>query len=164
MKLPRFDEKVALIGGGLGRMKKSELILGLSGSVAKELVNRGIKKVILVDHDYELAKICAEKLGDNVEAIECDLLKERTFTTEPYTDHRGRQKTKVIWTDNPALDMVNKIVEKYGHLDIVISNFDHIENARCDHIDEKMYEKLRLYNITPVFHLMAAVHRLHVHL
>lgn len=152
----RFTNKIALVAGGFGKLKRDKLKHGLSYFIAKRLVDEGAK-VIIVDLNYSIAQQSAQDIGENIEAMECDLLKDRTYETEEYIDPRGRKKTAVKWIDNPALSLVESIVEKYGSIDILITNFDEIETGRAENITIEHFDKMRKINITPVFHLTAAV-------
>ncbi len=152
----RFSGKTAIVGGGLGKMVRGKFKLGLSAYIAKNLAEEGAN-VILVDLDHEIAKTCAEHLGENVIAMPCDLMKERLQESETYTDQLGKKKTNIVWKDNPALELVHEIIEKYHSIDILITNFDSIETGRVENLDDDVYDKLLEGNITPVFHLLAAV-------
>ena len=152
----RFDGKTALIGGNLGKIKKDKFKMGLGGVIAKQLLEDGAQ-VVLVDLDFKVAQECAKTLGGQSKAVECDLLQDRTYDTENYVDHRGKNKTKVVWKDNPALKLIEDIVQEYGKLDILITNFDKFEKARLDSTSDDLFIKLREQNITPTFHLLAAV-------
>ncbi len=152
----KFDGKIALIGGNLGVLKKDKFKLGLGGHVAKLLLEGGAQ-VCLVDLDFAVTEACVNAIGGNAKAYDCDLIKDRAYETEDFVDDRGRNKTKVIWKDNPALEMVEAICTEFGKLDILISNFDKFERARLDASDEALFNSLRDENITPMFHLLAAV-------
>lgn len=155
----KFDGKTALIGGNLGKIKKEKFKMGLGGVIAKQLLDDGAQ-VVLVDAEFNVAQECAKALGGQSKAVECDLFKDRTYETEEYLDHRGNKKTKVVWKDNPALKLVEDIAQEYGKLDILITNFDKFEKARLDSTSDEMYINLREQNITPTFHLLAAVREL----
>src|SRR6056297_1304492 len=149
----RLDGKVALIGGSLGKIKKGKFSENLGGVIAKDMQDEGAQ-VVLVDIDDEVAKSCAEHLGGNAVAMECDLMKEREFETV----ENDQGKTDIVWKDNPALDVVNKIAEDYGKLDILVTAFDEFPRMRkMTKMKEGRYEKMRDGNIFPVFHLLAAV-------
>jgi NAD(P)-dependent dehydrogenase (short-subunit alcohol dehydrogenase family) len=152
----KYDGKIALVGGNLGKLKKDKLKEGLGYHIAKILVDGGAQ-VCLVDLDFAVTQACATALGGKAKAYDCDLIKDRTYETEEYVDDRGRNKTRVLWKDNPALDMVNQIVGEFGKLDILITNFDKYERARLDSSDVALFDDLRDQNVTPVFHLLAAV-------
>lgn len=152
----KFDGKIALIGGNLGKLKGDKFKIGLGGVIAQQLQAEGAQ-VCLVDLDFAVTKACAEAIGGSAKAYECDLMKDREYETEEYVDERGRTKTKVIWKDNPALTLVENIVSEFGKLDILITNFDKYERARLDASDVALFDDLREANITPTFHLLAAV-------
>ncbi len=152
----RFENKVCLVAGNIGKFKKEQYVCGLGGEIAKQLQSEGAK-VVLVDLDFKVAEACANELGENVIAIECDLVKDRTHELENFVDKNGRNKQNVVWTDNPGLDLVAQIVEKYGKIDAVISNFDHFMQAKVEKSDENFYNELKEQNLSPTFHLMAAV-------
>ncbi len=156
MNMGKFDGKIALIGGNLGKLKKDKFKIGLGGVIAKQLQDEGAQ-VCLVDLDFAVTQACVSSLGGSAKAYNCDLLKDRTYETEEYVDERGKTKTRVIWKDNPALTMVNQIVEEFGKLDILITNFDKFERVRLDASDNTLFDELRDKNITPTFHLLAAV-------
>jgi 3-oxoacyl-[acyl-carrier protein] reductase len=130
--------------------------MGLGAQIAKLLVEGGAQ-VCLVDLDYAVAEACGKAIGGTAKAYDCDLLKDRVYETEEFVDDRGRSKTKVNWTYNPALKMVEAICTEFGKLDILISNFDQYERARLDASDIALFDTLRDQNITPMFHLLAAV-------
>lgn len=154
----RCDGKIALVGGKLGKMRKGKFKMGLGGLIAKDLVDEGCKAVFIVDLDYEVTDACAKELGsDAIKPKDVDLLKERTFETEEYTNERGQKKTKVIWKDNPALDLVKDIVGEYGTLDILVTNFDEYKKNKITKQTDEEYEEMRDKNLVPVFHLLAAV-------
>lgn len=152
----KFSGKTAIIGGGLGKLKRDKFKKGLGTHIAKILADEGAQ-VIVIDLKDEIAVKCAEILGDNVEAMPCDLLEEGTFEAETYTNASGKKKTNIKWLSNPTLELVQKITEKYGGVDILITNFDEIETGRVDNLGNDIYEKLRDRNLLPVFHLLAAV-------
>lgn len=148
----RFDGKVCLVGGNLGKLKKGEYKMGLGGTVAKQFVEEGAQ-VIVVDLDFAVAQGCAAAIGGSIKAADCDLLKDRDYETS--VNEKG--KTEVIWKDNPALDLVKSIAEEFGKLDVLVTNFDHFEQAKVDKTDDEVYNTLRDKNIWPTFHLAAAV-------
>ncbi len=151
-----FENKVCLVAGNLGKIKKDKFTCGLGGLIAQQFVAEGAQ-VVVVDIDYEVSKACATQINGKIKAYECDLLKERVSEEEEYVDERGNAKTKVTWTDNPALEMVEKIVAAFGKIDVVISNFDYFKSARVDNSSEAFYDELKRMNISPTFHLLAAV-------
>ena len=152
----RVDGKVALVGGGLGKLKKDKFLMGLGGMIAKDLADEGAN-VIIVDLDPAIADACAKAIGsEKVKAKACDLLKERTSETKEYKNERGAIKTQVIWTDSPAHTVVNEIVEEFGKLDILVTNFDYFKQGKIDSITEEDYTEMRDKNLVPVFHLLAA--------
>jgi 3-oxoacyl-[acyl-carrier protein] reductase len=153
----RFDGKVALIGGNLGKFKKDKFIMGLGGTIAKNFQSEGAK-VIVLDLDEKISQKCAEILG--CKSVHSDLFKERTYNEHPYIDERGRDKIEVEWLDFPALDMIKEIVAEYGKLDILVTNFDKFKQARVELSSEDLYNELRDDMIWPVFHLMASVREL----
>jgi 3-oxoacyl-[acyl-carrier protein] reductase len=153
----KFDGKIALVGGNLGKIKKDTFKIGLGGVIAKKMVEQGAQEVCLVDTDFAITKACAEFIGGNVKAYECDFFIERTYTTEAYVDDRGRNKTKVVWKNFPALEMINDIVQEFGKLDILITNFDKFEQKRVEKSDIELFDYLRDQNIWPPFHLLSAV-------
>lgn len=148
----KFDGKVALIGGNVGKLKGDDFKIGLSGVIAKLLVAEGAK-VVLVDTDFASAQACAKEVGGACKAVECDLMKDRAFEI----NEMEGGKSEIVWTDNPPLKMVEDIVKEYGKIDILISNFDEFEQARVDKTDDELYNKLRDENIWPAFHLLAAI-------
>ncbi|MCP4763674.1 MAG: SDR family oxidoreductase [archaeon] len=152
----RMDDKVALVGGNLGKVKKGEFKMGLGGLIAKDLANEGAQ-VFVVDMDDSIADSCAAALGDKVKAKACDLLKERTSRTEKYVNERGQEKSNVIWEDNPALKVVQEIVEECGKLDALVTNFDSYDKGKINTVTYESYTKLRDENLKPTFHLVAAV-------
>lgn len=154
--MDKFDGKVALVGGNLGELKGDKFKMGLGAHIAKLLLEGGAQ-VCLVDLEFKVAQACATALGGKSKAFDGDLVKDREYKTEEYVDDKGRKKTNVIWTDNPALTIVENIVAEFGKLDIFISNFDEYERARLDASDIALFDKLRDANITPMFHLLAAV-------
>ncbi|MFX1294225.1 MAG: SDR family NAD(P)-dependent oxidoreductase, partial [Promethearchaeota archaeon] len=151
----RFDGKIVLIGGNLGKIKKGKFVIGLGGAIAKHLLDEGAQ-IIVIDLDENISKQC-ENVIDGIKAMHCDLLKDRTYTTRDIIDDRGRLKIEVDWINNPALDMVKEIVKKYGKLDILITNFDQFKQGKAENCTEEMYDELRNNNIWPLFHLLAAV-------
>jgi len=155
-KMGKLEGKIALVGGNLGKIKKEKFKMGLGGAIAKQLKDDGAQ-VIIFDLDYKISEACATAIGGSIKAMECDIMKDREYRTEPYIDHRGNEKTNVIWTDNPALKMVESIVQEFGRIDIVVSNFDRFEKARLDSTTVELFDTIRDYNITPMFHLLAAV-------
>jgi NAD(P)-dependent dehydrogenase (short-subunit alcohol dehydrogenase family) len=148
----KFDGKIALVGGNLGKAKDADFKIGLGGTIAKKLAEEGAK-VIVVDINAADAEACAKAIGANAKAMACDLMKDRT--SENIKTEDG--KSEIKWTDNPALTMVEEIVKEHGKLDILITNFDEFEQGRVDKIDDELYNKLRDANIWPTFHLLAAV-------
>ena len=152
----KLEGKVALIAGGFGRFKKDEYKPGLSTFIAQNFIDEGAD-VIIVDLDEKVAEACAKFLGNpKVKAKACDIMKDRTYETKTLETERG-PKTEVIWKDNPALTVVNEIVEEFGKLDTLILNFDYYEKGRVGSVSEETYNMLRDRNITPVFHFLAAV-------
>jgi NAD(P)-dependent dehydrogenase (short-subunit alcohol dehydrogenase family) len=159
----KFDGKIALIGGNLGYFKKEEFFIGLGGMIAKELASQGAQ-VFLVDLDFKITKACAAKIDGKCRAMECDLLKDRTYEVQEQMDEeKGKMITNYIWKDHPALALVEEIVKECGKLDILITNFDTYEKARVDSSDDALYTKLRDENIMPVFHLLSAVREQFAH-
>ncbi len=155
--MAEFAGKVALVAGNLGRFKNDKFKMGLSGVIAQKLIKEGCK-VCIVDTDYEIAKACAEKIdNENVKAFEADLFVECESETERFVDKKGRNKTRVIWTNAPAHDLVQNIIKEFNKLDILITNFDKFEQARIDQTDDDLYNYLRDQNTLPVFHLISAV-------
>jgi len=152
----KFDGKIALVGGNLGKLKKDTFKIGLGGVIAKKIVEQG-GQVCLVDTDFAITKACAEMIGGSVKAYECDFFTERVYETEAYVDDRGRDKTNVIWTKAPAHELVQSIIKEFNKLDILITNFDKFEQARIDQTDDELYDYLRDQNTLPVFHLISAV-------
>jgi len=153
----KLDGKVALVGGNLGVIKKDKFVKGLGAYIAEDLANEG-SNVIIVDIDNNIAKTCAQTLNnEKIKAKECDLLKDRTFETKEFTNERGEVKTEVIWTNNPSLNLVNDIVGEFGHLDILVTNFDYFDKGKLENVTEEFWVTMREQNLTPVFHLLAAV-------
>ncbi|MHA1338400.1 MAG: SDR family NAD(P)-dependent oxidoreductase [Promethearchaeota archaeon] len=153
----KLDGKVALVGGNLGKIKKDKFIMGLGGYIAKDLAEAGAN-VLIVDLDPKVTEECAKALGnEKIKPKQCDLLKDRTFETKKYVNERGEEKTQVVWTDNPALDLVKDIVEEFGHLDILVTNFDYFEKGKLEKFNEEFWVTMRENNLTPIFHLLAAV-------
>jgi NAD(P)-dependent dehydrogenase (short-subunit alcohol dehydrogenase family) len=150
----RFDGKVVLIGGNVGKAKE-EFVLGLSGIVAKQLVAEGAQ-VILVDINPKDAEACAKIIGGKCKAVACDLMKDRTYEKKTIDTEKG-PKEEVFWIDNPALKMINDIATEFGKIDAVILNFDVFDQARIDATTEELYTMLREQNITPTFHILAAL-------
>ena len=147
----KFDEKIALVGGNLGKIKKGKFKIGLGGVIAKQLVDAGAK-VTICDLDFAITEECAKATG--AKAFDVDLLKDRT--SEKKENDKG--KIDVIWTDNPALSMVEDIVKENGKLDILITNFDKLGvTGKIAKIDDEAYDDLYKNNVTPTFHLLAAV-------
>ncbi|MHA1820362.1 MAG: SDR family NAD(P)-dependent oxidoreductase [Promethearchaeota archaeon] len=152
----RMDNKVALVAGNLGTMKKEKFILGLGGYIAKTLADEGAK-VIVSDLDKNIIDECVKALNNpNIKGKWCDYLAERVAKVEKYETERGT-KTNVIWEKNPVLDFVKEIVEEYGEINAVVSNFDYYEKSKITDITEELYVKLRDMNIKPMFNLMAAL-------
>jgi len=152
----KLDGKVALIAGGLGRFKKEEYKPGLSTYIAQNFIAEGAD-VVIVDLDEKVTKACVDYIGSpKVKGKACDIMKDRTYETKTYETERG-PKTEVVWTDNPALTVVNEIVEEFGKLDALVLNFDYYEKGRIESVTEETYNMLRDRNITPVFHFLAAV-------
>lgn len=151
-----FENKVCLVAGNLGKLKKDKFTCGLGGLIAQQLVADGAQ-VVAIDLDYEVAKACAASIGGKIKAYECDLLKDRSSEETDYTDERGNAKTSVKWTDNPALEMVEEVVANFGKIDAVISNFDYFQQARVDNSDEDFFDKMKQMNVAPIFHLLAGV-------
>ncbi len=152
----RFEGKVALVGGNLGKIARGKFVMGLGGAIARNLSSEGAK-VFVLDLNEKISLECANTLGNNVQAVHCDLFREREYEEHPYVDDRGRYKIEVEWLDFPALDMVNKIVEEHGNIDILVTNFDHYARARIEDSSEELYDELRDKIIWPLFHLTAAV-------
>ncbi|QEE17588.2 SDR family NAD(P)-dependent oxidoreductase [Promethearchaeum syntrophicum] len=153
----KFDGKICLVGGNLGKMKKDAFKIGLGGIIAKQMIEQGAQEVCLVDTDFAITKACAELIGGNVKAYECDFFTERTYEIEAYVDDRGKNKTKVVWKNFPALKMVEDIVAEFGKLDVLITNFDKFERKRVDQTDMELFDYLRDQNVWPTFHLLSAV-------
>ena len=152
----KFDDKTCLIGGNLGKFKKDTFKIGLGGVIAQQIVEQG-GTACVVDTDFSIAEACAEFIGGNIKAYECDFFTDRTYETETYVDDRGRNKTRVIWKNFPALKMVNDIVQEFGKLDILITNFDKFEQKRVGSSNIELFDYLRDQNIWPAFHLLSAV-------
>lgn len=156
--MTKFEGKIAIVGGNLGKIKKNKFILGLGGAIAKRLISEGAKKVFVIDTNETVSIECAKFLGDDkIESVHCNLFTERTFKEHPFIDDRGRDKIDIEWLDFPALDMVKNIVKKYGKIDILVTNFDKFEKARVELSSEELYNSLRDKMLWPVFHLLAAV-------
>lgn len=156
--LKKFEGKIALVGGNLGKFKKNKFVLGLGGAIAKRLISDGCEKVYIIDTDETISQECVKFLGgDNIESVHCDLFTERTYKEHPFVDDRGRDKIDIEWLDFPALDMVKDIVKKHGKIDILVTNFDKFEKARVELSSEELYNNLRDQMLWPVFHLLAAV-------
>ncbi len=151
-----LSEKVILLGGGLGRTKKGKLKAGLGVHIAKRLIAGGAKQVIVTDIDEEVVSLAAAEIGGNCKGIACDLLKERKSETKEFETERGI-KTEVVWTDNPAQDLVEQVVDEFGKIDVLITAFDEYDKGRVEKSDMDMYEKLKQGNVTPVFHLLGAI-------
>ena len=152
----KFDGKIALVGGNLGKMKKDTFKIGLGGVIAKKIVEQG-GTVCLVDTDFSMTKACAELIGGSVRTYDVDFFTDRTYETEAYVDDRGRNKTKVVWKNFPALKMVEDIVEEFGKLDVLITNFDKFEQKRVDKTNIELFDYLRDQTVWPAFHLLSAV-------
>jgi 3-oxoacyl-[acyl-carrier protein] reductase len=148
----KLDGKVILLGGGLGSIKKEKFAPDLSIGIAKKLIEEGAQ-LIVTDVDANVVQNAVAEIGGNCKGIPCDLLKDRAYEEKKTDDG----KTEVIWTDNPALDLVNEIVKEFGKLDVLITNFDSFEKGRIINATDELYEKLKNENIRPVFHLTAAV-------
>jgi 3-oxoacyl-[acyl-carrier protein] reductase len=151
----RFDGKVVLLGGNVGKFKKDEFRMGMGGIIAKQFVDEGAQ-VVLVDLDFKDAEAAAKAIGGKCKAMECDLLKDRTSETKTIETDQG-PKTEMEWTDNPALKMVNNIVAEFGKIDVVVLNFDEFDQAKITKGDDALYLAMRDKNLTPVFHLLAGV-------
>ena len=156
MKMGKFDDKICLIGGNLGKFKKDTFKIGLGGVIAKKIVEQG-GQACIVDTDFAVTKACAELIGGKIKAYECDFFTDRTYDTEKFVDDRGRNKTRVVWKDFPALKMVNDIVQEFGKLDVLITNFDKFEQKRVDKTDIELFDYLRDQTVWPTFHLLSAV-------
>ncbi|MHA1474004.1 MAG: hypothetical protein ACTSQ5_02330, partial [Promethearchaeota archaeon] len=76
----KFDGKICLIGGNLGKFKKDTFKIGLGGVIAKKIVEQG-GQVCLVDTDFSITKACAELIGGSVKAYECQFFINRTYKT-----------------------------------------------------------------------------------
>ena len=78
--MEKFEGKIALVGGNLGKIKKNKFILGLGGAIAKRLISEGCAKVFVIDTEKVISQQCAKFLGDDrIESVHCDLFTERTF-------------------------------------------------------------------------------------
>lgn len=158
----KFDNKVVLVGGNLGKLKKKDdqevFAMGLGGVIAKSLVAEGAK-VCLVDLDFKVTEACAKTIGGSVKAYNCDLIKDRGFEMKEIADEKnpGQMKKELFWTDNPPLKMVESIVAEFGQLDALILNFDYFDSGKVEKVDEAFYTTMRDQNIWPTFHLLAAV-------
>lgn len=153
--MSKFDNKVVLLGGNLGRIKEGQFKPGLSGIIAKQLVAEGAQ-VIVVDVDFAVADACAKAIGGKIKAVACDLLKDRISEKKVIETEKG-PKEEIVWTDNPALNLVQDIVKEFGKVDVLITNFDSYEQVKVDKTDDAIYQSLYEQNITPTFHLLAAV-------
>jgi 3-oxoacyl-[acyl-carrier protein] reductase len=149
----KMDGKICLVGGNLGKIKKDKFKIGLGGVIAKNLLDAGAAAVFLVDLDFAVTQACASELGGNAKAADYDIMKDRTFDLK----ENDKGKTDVIWTDNPALSLVESIVKEHGKLDVLVTNFDKFVQAKVDKTDDAVYNDLRDQNIWPTFHLLAAV-------
>jgi len=153
--MTKLDGKIVLLGGNLGRIKEGQFKPGLGGVIAKQLVAEGAQ-VVLVDIDFAVAEACAKSINGKIKAVACDLLKDRTSEKKQVETEKG-PKEEVVWTDNPALSLVEGIVKEFGKLDVLITNFDSYEQVKIDKSDDAIYKSLFEQNITPAFHLLAAV-------
>jgi len=155
--MPNFTGKICLVAGNLGKLKDSEFTIGLGGIIARNLLDNG-GTVAVVDIDFAIAQACASSLAEKgpIRAYACDFLQDRTYISKIVESERG-PKEDVEWINNPALALVKAIVDEYGRLDVVITNFDQFEEAKIEKTNEDLYNYLRDQNITPTFHLMAAV-------
>jgi NAD(P)-dependent dehydrogenase (short-subunit alcohol dehydrogenase family) len=153
----KMDGKVALVAGNLGKIKDGAFKSGLGALIAKDLADEGAK-VIVLDLDVADAEACAKSLNSpNIKAKACDLLKDRTFETKKFTNERGEEKTEIVWTDNPALKLVEQIADEFGKLDALVTNFDYVEKGRLENMTDDEYKNMYKFNIKPVFHLLAGV-------
>jgi NAD(P)-dependent dehydrogenase (short-subunit alcohol dehydrogenase family) len=153
--MSKFENKVVLLGGNLGRIKEGQFKPGLSGIIAKQLVAEGAQ-VIVVDVDFAVADACAKAIGGKIKAVACDLVKDRISEKKVIETEKG-PKEEIVWTDNPALNLVQDIVKEFGKVDVLITNFDSYEQVKVDKTDDAIYQSLYEQNITPTFHLLAAV-------
>ncbi|MBN2155975.1 MAG: SDR family oxidoreductase [Candidatus Lokiarchaeota archaeon] len=151
-----MEGKIALVAGNLGKLKNDKFILDLGGYIAKYLADEGAN-VIVIDLEEGITKSCVKHLGHTkIKAKTCDLLKDRAYETKNFEED-GRVKTDVIWTDSPAHTLIKEIIDEYGKLDALVTNFDYYEKEKILDITEESYAKMRELNVIPVFHLLAAV-------
>ena len=94
----KFDGKVCLVGGNLGKMKKGKFTMGLGGVIAHQLLAEGAQ-VCLVDLSSEVSAACAAELGGKSKAYDADIMKDRAYETEKTPEG----KTEIKWTDNSCL-------------------------------------------------------------
>jgi 3-oxoacyl-[acyl-carrier protein] reductase len=151
----KFDGKVAIVGGNLGKEKKGEFVLGLGGEIAKKLVAEGAQ-VVVVDLSFADAQACAKSIGGKIKAVDVDLVKDRTFEMKEIETDKGPKK-EAVWVENLPLKMTEDIVAEFGKIDAVICNFDYFDKARLDNTTMELYEELLAKNVTPTFHLLAGV-------
>jgi 3-oxoacyl-[acyl-carrier protein] reductase len=152
----KFEEKVCLVAGNLGKLKNDAFICGLGGEIAKNLLSEGAQ-VIVIDLENEVARRCVATIGGKIKSYDVDLIKVRTQEKQEYLDKEGNKKSVYVWTDNPALELIRKIVADYGKIDAIISNFDHFKEARIGNSTENIYEELKQNNLSPTFHIIAAI-------
>lgn len=156
----KLNGRVALVAGNLGKLKKDKFIIGLGGLIAKDLADEGAK-VIIIDLNNEIAEACAKNLAnENIKAKSCDLLKNRISEEKKFINDRGDEKTEIIWTDSPAHTLVNEIVEEFGKLDVLVTNFDTFKKGKLETFLDEDYQTMYNNDIKTVFHLLAAVRNL----
>ncbi|MHA1733172.1 MAG: SDR family NAD(P)-dependent oxidoreductase [Promethearchaeota archaeon] len=149
-----LDGKVVIVGGNLGKMKGDKFVKGLGAVIAEKVKGYGAK-VVVTDLDEGIVGKCASELG--VKGIYKDILKDRS-SHEIEVDHPRKGKVKdVEWDDNPALDLVKEVVAEFGKVDVLVNNWDYYKKGKIEKVSGEDFDEMREKNITPVFHMLAAV-------
>ncbi len=156
-----LDGKVVIVGGNLGKVKGEKFVKGLGATIADKIKAQG-GKVVVTDLDQKVVDACAKALG--VKGIWKDLLKDRSgheimvdHAYKKNPDGTPKQITDIEWDVNPALELVKETVSEFGKVDVLINNWDYFDKNRLDKSSSEFFDELREKNITPVFHLLAAV-------
>lgn len=156
-----LKDKVVIVGGNLGKFRRDKFKKGLGATIAEKCKEQGAK-VVVTDLDQKIVDACADALG--VKGICKDIMKDREgheilvdHPRKKDADGNPKKVTDVEWDENPALDLVKEVVDEFGKVDVLVNNWDYHERGKLTKMGADKFDELREKNITPVFHMLAAV-------
>ncbi|KAM7504988.1 hypothetical protein LguiB_003892 [Lonicera macranthoides] len=121
----RLEGKVAIITGGAS---------GIGASAVQLFLENGAK-VVIADVQDQLGQAIANKLGDNVTYVHCDVSNE-----------------------NDIINVVDSTVAKYGHLDIMYNNAGVVDRPYGGILDSEKSDLEKVLRVNAIGSFLGAKH------